>query len=91
MAKRDLGEILSSFELIDRVSVEDANRTLGLKSPLSTDHDFYTLIETSGSNLAHDEEKLTAFLEKVMERGYADDGTYTSEPSKVRVRIIGGS
>lgn len=59
---------------------------LGLKSPLTTDHDFYTLIETSGSNLTHDEEKLTAFLEKVMQEGYVDDGTYTSDPGKVRVR-----
>ncbi|XP_058805835.1 D-2-hydroxyglutarate dehydrogenase, mitochondrial [Phymastichus coffea] len=83
-AKRDVAEILSSCEMIDRASVESARDALGLRSPLSSEHEFYVLIETAGSQLSHDEEKLTAFLEKVMADGIADDGTVTSEPSKIR-------
>lgn len=41
------------------------------------------LIETSGSRLDHDEEKLTKFLEAAMERGDVLDGTVTNEKSKM--------
>ena len=85
MAKSQLGEILSSCELIDRASVENAKEALGLRSPLSDVHDFHVLIETAGSQLPHDEEKVNAFLEKLMESGIVDDGTVTSEPSKIKV------
>lgn len=42
------------------------------------------LIETSGSRVDHDEEKLTNFLEAAMERGDILDGTVTNEKSKIR-------
>lgn len=42
------------------------------------------LLETSGSRLDHDEEKLTKFLEAAMERGDILDGTVTNEKTKVR-------
>lgn len=42
------------------------------------------LIETSGSNQKHDEEKITNFLESSMERGDVLDGTVTGDESKVR-------
>ncbi|KAJ8688414.1 hypothetical protein QAD02_024209 [Eretmocerus hayati] len=84
LAKSELGEILSSFELIDRTSVETSLATLGLKSPLTNTHEFHLLIETSGSKLSHDEEKVSNFLEKVMEQGIVEDGTVTSDPSKVK-------
>ncbi|XP_014210471.1 D-2-hydroxyglutarate--pyruvate transhydrogenase DLD2-like [Copidosoma floridanum] len=85
LAKHELGEILSSCELIDRASMDNINDALGLRSPLGTGHEFHMLIETAGSQLAHDEEKVAGFLEKVMEQGIVDDGTVTSEPSKVQV------
>ncbi|XP_031789445.1 D-2-hydroxyglutarate dehydrogenase, mitochondrial [Nasonia vitripennis] len=84
LAKSELGEILSSCELIDRISVENSKSALGLRSPLSDEHDFYVLIETAGSHLAHDEEKLETFLTKLMDGGIVDDGTVTSEPSKIK-------
>lgn len=45
------------------------------------------LIETSGSNGDHDEEKLTNFLTLSMETGRVADGTVTNEVTKSRVRL----
>lgn len=56
-----------------------------LRSPIEK-YPFYMLIETSGSNMNHDEEKLTNFLESSMEQGIVLDGTVTNEPTKMRVR-----
>uniref|UniRef100_A0ABD2XE31 D-2-hydroxyglutarate dehydrogenase, mitochondrial n=1 Tax=Trichogramma kaykai TaxID=54128 RepID=A0ABD2XE31_9HYME len=84
LAKSELSEILSACEIIDRKSVENARDTLGLRSPLASEHEYYVLIETSGSEARHDDEKVSAFLEKAMSDGVVDDGTVTSEPSKVR-------
>lgn len=41
------------------------------------------MIETSGSNLEHDEEKVNKFLEAAMNRGDILNGTVTSEKSKI--------
>lgn len=53
------------------------------RSPLEK-FPFYMLIETSGSNHAHDEEKLNNFLQKAMETNIVLDGVSTNEPSKIR-------
>lgn len=42
------------------------------------------LIETSGSNQDHDEEKLNNFLQKAMNTSLVVDGVTTNEPSKMR-------
>lgn len=42
------------------------------------------LIETSGSNAAHDEEKLSNFLQKAMDTSLVLDGVSTNEPGKMR-------
>lgn len=54
-----------------------------LSSPLEK-FPFYMLIETSGSNAEHDEEKLNSFLQKAMETSLVVDGVTTSEPGKMR-------
>jgi len=59
-------------------------RWTGVSSPLETEAPFYVLIETAGSNAAHDEEKLHSFLEETMSSGLVDDGTVASEPSKIK-------
>lgn len=41
------------------------------------------LLETSGSSIAHDEEKLHSFLSGAMERGEILDGTVTNDKTKV--------
>lgn len=84
-AKRQLGEILSSCELIDEASLGLATRHLKLKCPLGV-YPFYMLIETHGSNNEHDEEKMNTFLESIMADGLVEDGTTTNEVSKMNVR-----
>lgn len=91
LAKKELGEILSSFEMMDKLSLDVSIETFGLKSPLTTKidgHDFYVLMETSGSNINHDEEKLTSFVEKALADNIIEDGTLTSDPTKVKVSIF---
>lgn len=43
------------------------------------------MIETSGSNGKHDEEKLSMFVEKAMEKKFVSDGTIASQPSHIKV------
>lgn len=91
LAKKELGEILSSFEMMDKLSLDVSIETFGLKSPLTTKidgHDFYVLMETSGSNVNHDEEKLTSFVEKALADDIIEDGTLTSDPTKIKVSIF---
>ncbi|CAG9771240.1 unnamed protein product [Ceutorhynchus assimilis] len=82
-AKRDLGEVLASCEMIDESTLEVCTDNLKLKSPISN-FPFYMLIETHGSNNEHDQEKLNGFLEDVMGNGLVLDGTVTNEPSKMK-------
>ena len=70
---------------MDRIGLDNCTTTLGLKSPLDDTHEFYVLIETAGSQSAHDEEKISRFLEKTMENGLVENGTYTADPSKGKV------
>ena len=83
-ARKGLGEILSSCEMMDRLSLDAAVTNLKLQRPIG-DFPFYMLIETSGSNGTHDEEKLTNFLENSMANGVVLDGTVASEPSRIKV------
>lgn len=88
-AKQDLGEILSSCEMIDSLSLDCSVRYLKQQPPIG-DYPFYMLIETSGSRADHDEEKLMDFLNKVMEKGLVIDGTTTNDLTKMRVSEEGG-
>ncbi|XP_065214365.1 D-2-hydroxyglutarate dehydrogenase, mitochondrial isoform X2 [Planococcus citri] len=84
LARGNLAEILSSCELMDQDSVKVVEKNLGLTCPLPN-MPFYMLIETSGSNMSHDEEKLNMFLETCLEQKVILDGFATSEPSKMKV------
>lgn len=66
-------QIISNFSCITR-------------SPIAK-YPFYMLIETSGSRMDHDEEKLNNFLQHVMESRLVLDGTVTNEPGKMKVLI----
>jgi (R)-2-hydroxyglutarate---pyruvate transhydrogenase len=83
-AKSMLGEVLSSCELMDAECAGAVTENMGLKLPLDP-MPFYMLLETSGSNPEHDEEKLNKFLEDVMGRGLVADGTVVTEPSRIKV------
>lgn len=49
------------------------------------DSPFYIVIETSGSDAAHDEEKLHNFLDTAMTSSLVTDGTVATEESKIKV------
>lgn len=55
-----------------------------LPFPLSDRHPFYVVIETAGSNAAHDNEKLATFLESVMADGTVSDGVVAQSASHAR-------
>ncbi|CAH0383943.1 unnamed protein product [Bemisia tabaci] len=82
LAKSELAEVLSAFEMMDAPSMHSVVDVYHVKSPVEK-CPFYALIETSGSNASHDEEKLTSFLEKGMAEGLIIDGTVTGEPSRM--------
>ncbi|CAB4067166.1 D2HGDH [Lepeophtheirus salmonis] len=61
-ARSNLSEILSSFEFMDNESMNAVTQLLRLTSPIGTEDSFYVLIEVSGSNADHNDEKLDTFL-----------------------------
>lgn len=83
-AKGQLGEILSAFELMDGRSQTLYNRASGNRLPLESEHPFYCLIETSGSNSDHDQEKLEKFLEHVMGEEIVSDGVVAQDQTQIR-------
>lgn len=83
-AKYDLGEILSSCELIDALSLDVVTSNSSKKSPIEN-YPFYMLIESQGSNNDHDEEKMSNFLTHLMDSGIIKNGIVTNEPSKMKV------
>ncbi|KAL7879580.1 hypothetical protein SRHO_G00018340 [Serrasalmus rhombeus] len=78
-----LGEILSAFEFLDASCMNLLEKHLKLTNPI-TESPFYIVIETAGSNAAHDEEKLHNFLEKVMTSSLVTDGTVATEEAKIK-------
>ncbi|KAI9665594.1 MAG: hypothetical protein M1829_005674 [Trizodia sp. TS-e1964] len=82
-AKSHLSEILSAFELMDGQSQELVHGITGKKRLLESKHPFYCLIETSGSNKAHDDEKLDAYLEHVMASSIVSDGVIAQDATQV--------
>jgi len=80
--KQDLGEILSSCEYLDAAAMDCVTKNLKLKNPID-EYPFYMLIESSGSNGAHDEEKLNRFLEDIISEEIVADGTLASGPSQM--------
>ncbi len=83
-AKGQLSEILSAFELMDSHSQDLVHKVTKNKRPLEDQHPFYCLIETSGSNSEHDNEKLEKFLEHVMENDIVQDGVVAQDETQVR-------
>lgn len=83
-AKAELGEILSAFELMDNNSQVLAKKHLKTTHPLEDEHPFYVLIETSGSNGAHDSEKLETFLEKAFENEVIADGVIAQDETQLK-------
>ncbi|TPX58086.1 hypothetical protein PhCBS80983_g03398 [Powellomyces hirtus] len=83
-AKSELNEILSAYEFFDRTCLKLVKHHIpGIREPFETDVPFYVLIETSGSNKDHDDEKLSAFLDHVMTEGLVEDGALAQDTTQV--------
>jgi len=82
-----LNEILSAFEFVDAEAMSSVTAHLRVSNPVSPSS-FYVLLETSGSNAAHDEDKLHTFLDAVMSSGLVTDGILATVPSKIKVRLF---
>ncbi|OTA66762.1 FAD linked oxidase [Hypoxylon sp. EC38] len=83
-AKKQLGEILSAFELMDSQSQDIFHRVKENKRPLEGEYPFYCLIETSGSNSEHDSEKLEKFLEDIMSKEIVSDGVVAQDETQFK-------
>jgi len=84
LAKSSLGEILSAFEFMDLEAVELGLQHLhGVRDPLESRHKFYVLLETCGSNEAHDQEKLETFLSGAFEQGTIVDGVIAQDQTQM--------
>ncbi|GAB6022577.1 D-2-hydroxyglutarate dehydrogenase, mitochondrial [Chamberlinius hualienensis] len=81
-----LGEILSAFEFMDQESLMCTQKAFQLKTPLDpiTNHDFYVLLEASGSNQTHDDEKLHKLVETSLDSGLIEDAGIYSLPSQIK-------
>ncbi|PWN49071.1 hypothetical protein IE53DRAFT_388724 [Violaceomyces palustris] len=84
--KTHCGEILSAFEFFDQESfdVVQKHATAHVRDPFEARHPFYVLIETSGSNKDHDDEKLQVLLEDLMESGLISDGVLAQDETQVQ-------
>lgn len=83
-AKAQLSEILSAFELMDARSQDLVHEVTSKKRPLEGKYPFYCLIETSGSNTEHDQEKLESFLEHVMAEEIVSDGVLAQDETQMQ-------
>ncbi|GAA5973693.1 hypothetical protein JCM21900_006517 [Sporobolomyces salmonicolor] len=86
--RQHLGEILSAFEFFDQEGLELVLHHTGAKSPFESEPEggraFYVLIETSGSNKDHDDEKLGGLLESLLENGTIADGVLAQDETQVQ-------
>ncbi|RMZ87257.1 hypothetical protein DV736_g5517, partial [Chaetothyriales sp. CBS 134916] len=83
-AKKQLGEILSAFELMDGKSQDLVYQITGHKRPLDGNYPFYCVVETCGSNTEHDSEKLEQFLEHVLSEEIVSDGVLAENETQLK-------
>ncbi|GAA6001940.1 hypothetical protein JCM10207_002389 [Rhodosporidiobolus poonsookiae] len=83
-----LGEILSAFEFWDQEGHDLVLHHTGAKSPFESEPEggkaFYVLVETSGSNKDHDDEKLGALLEHLLESETISDGVLAQDETQLQ-------
>lgn len=81
-AKEHLSEILSAFEFMDGKTQDFVKRHSDHKRPIEGEYPFYVLVETSGSNKEHDEEKLNGFFEDLLDSGIVADGAVAQDTTQ---------
>ena len=82
-AKEYLGEILSAYEFLDSIVFPVLMKFVkDVRSPFNKNHNFYILIETSGSNSVHDIEKFQGFLENCYTSKLISDGILAQDSTQ---------
>ena len=91
LAKRKLGEILGALEFMDQTVVRlllENVRRIPLVDSNSNNKDggdaypYYLLVETHGSNIEHDQDKMQSFLATLLEDGHVADGVLAQDESQ---------
>ncbi|CAG8452824.1 3188_t:CDS:10 [Funneliformis caledonium] len=84
-SKDELSEILSAFEFwdINALKLLKAHNIHGKKFPLEDNYPFYVLVEISGSNKSHDDEKLQNFLEKLLTNEIVTNGVVAQDDTQI--------
>ncbi|MBW0470068.1 hypothetical protein O181_009783 [Austropuccinia psidii MF-1] len=84
LCRQKLGEILSAFEFFDQSCFNVVLRHTQQANPFSDPQSqgFYVLIETSGSNKEHDEQKLESLMEALLERSIVADGILAQDETQ---------
>ncbi|KAI8890384.1 FAD-binding domain-containing protein [Backusella circina FSU 941] len=80
----ELSEILSAFEFWDGSALQMFKKHGSPKPIMEKEYPFYVLIETSGSNKDHDDEKLSTYLENMIVDEVAEDGVVAQDESQIR-------
>lgn len=87
-AKKNLNEILSAFEFMDKESLQCVTQNLDLKNPFDNntirDCEFYCLVETHGSNDDHDKAKLEAFFDTLTENNLCKNALLSESISQAK-------
>ncbi|KAI9477991.1 MAG: hypothetical protein EXX96DRAFT_233854 [Benjaminiella poitrasii] len=83
-SRLELSEILSAFEFWDSNALQMFKKHATPKAVMEKEYPFYVLIETSGSNKDHDDEKLTTYLENMMVEGVAEDGVVAQDETQIK-------
>ncbi|KAJ1979798.1 D-lactate ferricytochrome c oxidoreductase, partial [Dimargaris xerosporica] len=85
LAKQNLNEVLSAYEFWDDPSMRMVlnHSADNVRHPLSDSYPFYVLVETSGFNKEHDDEKMSHFIELVMDKGYVADGVLSENETQL--------
>lgn len=90
LARQKLGEVLSAVEFCDRMAIDFVLKReagTGVRDPLEEKFPFYVLVETSGSDGEHDQEKLHRFLEAAMsgdDDAAVQDGVVAADETQAR-------
>ncbi|PKY22829.1 FAD-binding domain-containing protein [Rhizophagus irregularis] len=84
-SKNKLSEILSAFEFwdSDTLKLSKAHNIQGTKFPLEDNYPFYVLVEISGSNKYHDDDKLQNFLEDLLANEIVKDGVVAQDETQM--------
>ncbi|UYV82982.1 D2HGDH [Cordylochernes scorpioides] len=83
VSKELLAENLLSFEMMDAASMDAVEKNMKMTNPISP-QPFYIVMEVSGHSTAHTEERMMTCVEALMEQQLVEDGTFTSDLSKVQ-------